>query len=230
MNSYRAELLRSSNRATLALLMLCLALGTFSMINAGPQHQTPLWGFQQAAIFLATLLMGRAATVAANDFSNGTIRAWLISTPARTPTFLGKLTASITVALGVCAVAGSAAYVAGWVLGHPPALTALAVATGQLAVAATALTIFGHAVGVLTRSVPVALTATLAWILPAEAVLAGRSPQLDRWLPGITLHEITLGHLAAGTTPASALTHATIPFLVLDAVALILFLRRDITS
>ena len=230
MNSYRAELLRSANRATLALLVLCLALGTFSMVNAGPQHQTPLWGFQQAAIFLATLLMGRAATVAAAEFSSGTIRAWLISTPARGRAFLGKLAASITVALSICAAAGLATYVAGGALGHTPTPRLLAAATGQLAVAATALTVFGHAVGMLTRSIPVALTVTLAWILPAEAVLSGRSAQLDRWLPGITLHDITLGHLANGVTPAGAVAHATVPFIVLDAVALLLFLRRDITS
>src|SRR5947208_1359961 len=78
-------------------------------------------------------------------------------------------------------------------LGTAAAPAAVAAATGGLAVASAALTVFGHAVGLLTRSVPLALTLTLGWVLPGEALLEGTSPHADRWLPGTLLHAITLG-------------------------------------
>jgi hypothetical protein len=230
MRTYRAELLRSANRATGAIVLFCFAFTVFSMANAGPQHEPPLWGFRQAAIFAATMLMGRAATVAAGDFSTGTIRPWIISSPSRGPVFLGKIAASISIAVGGSAVIGLGAYAVSGVFGRVPSIGDMAVATAQLTLACAALTIFGHAVGIATRSVPVALTITLAWILPAEAVLKGRSTQLDTWLPGSILHDLTLGHTAAGTTQFAAAVHATLPLVLLDAVALALFLRRDINS
>src|SRR5262245_22029474 len=91
MKHIRAELLRSANRSGVALLAVCLALTLFSMLNAGPQGEPPIWGFRQAAIFVATLAMGRAATTAASDFSLGTIRPWLISASSRGGAFFGKL-------------------------------------------------------------------------------------------------------------------------------------------
>lgn len=230
MRTYRAELLRSASRATASLLLLCLCLACFSMFNAGPQHEAPLWGFRQAAIFVATLLMGRAAAVTAGDFSGGTIRPWILSTRSRGPVLLGKLAASLTVAVGTAIVMGLSAYLVSGVLGPVPTIAAMTAATTQLAVACAALSVFGHAVAVMTRSVPVALTVTLGWILPVEAVLRGRSPQLDSWLPGSVLHDLTLGHLAPGSPTAEAVFHAVLPLVLLDVAALVLFLRRDINN
>ncbi len=230
MKNYRAELLRSGNRGTLWFLVLCLALTVFSMLNAKPQHHDPLWGFQQAGIFVGTLLMGRAATVTANDFSSGTIRSWLISSPSRGGVALGKLAASVTVALGFSLVAGVVGYAFSCVLGTVPTLSQTASVTGELAVGSVALTLFGSAVGLITRSVPVALTLVLAWILAGENVLNGRLAHADQWLPGLVAHEITLGKLVAGSTYPSAIAHAVIPFLLLEVVAVVHFLRRDVNS
>jgi hypothetical protein len=230
MRTYRAELLRSVNRASGAFLMLCLAFTLFAVVNAGPQAQTPLWGFQQVAILTATLLMGRAAVIAANDFSTGTIRPWLISTPSRGGTFLGKLAASVTAALVVSVFVGLGTYAVSGLAGTVPGVRAMAIATGELAVASVVLSVFGHAVGMLTRSVPVALTITIAWILPAEKILQGRSDELDRWLPGVILQDMTLGSVGVGSSPLSAVLHAVVPFVLLDALALAVFLRRDVNS
>lgn len=41
---------------------------------------------------------------------------------------------------------------------------------------------------------------------------------------------MTLSVAGAGTSPASAVLHATLPFVVLDLVAVMFFLRRDISS
>ena len=228
--TYRAELLRAANRSGVAFLLLCIAMTLFSMFNSGPQHQTPLWGFRQVAIFTATLVMGRAAVVAANDFSTGTIRPWLVSVRTRPGTFLGKLGASATIGLLAAAAVGLAGYLTSGLFGKVPSVPDMAVAVGQLALACVALSIFGHAVGMLTRSVPVALTVTIGWILPAEAVLQGHSRTLDHWLPGNVLQDFTLGGVASGSTPWSAALHATLPFIVLDLIALAFFLRHDVNS
>ena len=59
MTTYRAELLRSLSRGTGSFLGLCLGLFVFGMLHAKPQHHVPLYGFQQASIIVATLIMGR---------------------------------------------------------------------------------------------------------------------------------------------------------------------------
>ncbi|MCW2917431.1 MAG: hypothetical protein JWN52_5499 [Actinomycetia bacterium] len=230
MRSFRAELLRSINRSTAAFALLCVGFTLFSMANAGPQHHTPLWGFQQVGIFTATLLMGRAAVVSASDFSAGTIRPWLISQPSRRSVFTGKLAGSVAIAVAVSVLVGLISFALSGVFGSVPSIGDMAVATGQLAFACTALSFFGHAVGVLTRSVPVALTITLVWILPGEKVMQGHSAELDRWLPGGVLQEITLGKLAQGSTPLGAALHSALPFVLLDLLALGLFFRRDVNS
>jgi ABC-type transport system involved in multi-copper enzyme maturation permease subunit len=114
-------------------------------------------GLRQVAILTATLLMGRAAVVAANDFSIGTIRPWLISRPSRRSVFAGKLGASITFALAAAVLISLIAYLASGMFGKTPGLSDMAVATAQFALACVALAVFGHAVGVLTRSVPAAV-------------------------------------------------------------------------
>ncbi len=229
MRTFRAELLRSANRATAAFLLLCLAITVFAVYNAGHQHQTPLWGFGQVAIFTATLLMGRAAAVAAGDFSGGTIRPWLISGPSRGRACLGKSGASICIAVGFTVVAGLLNYAVSGMVGSVPTLHDALVATGRLGIACVAFTLFGHAVGVLTRSVPVALTVTLGWILPVEHLLDS-GPSADRWLPGLVLQRITTGQVGTTGTWAGVLAHAVVPFVILELVALVVFRRRDINS
>ncbi|TVT61145.1 hypothetical protein FNH05_03460 [Amycolatopsis rhizosphaerae] len=230
MRTYLAELLRSANRATAALVVLCLAAVTFTTLNSGAQHpDEPLIGFQQAAILIATLLMGRAAVVGAGDFSGGTIRPWLIAAPSRGPAFLGKMAASVTVALGFSVLVAIASYATNAVLGKGASFGALAAATGFLAITCAAFTLFGHAVGVLTRSIPVALTITLAWVLPAEHLLANY-PAAVPWLPGMLLDGLNQGQLPPGGTTGSVLIHALLPFVVLEAVALVFFARRDVNS
>lgn len=229
MRTWSAELLRGTNRATAALVLVCLAGAVFVMVTNAPTHP-PLYGFRQAAILVATLLMCRTATVAAGDFGAGTIRPWLISAPARIPVFLGKLAASVSLALAVSVITGAVAYVAGGVLGDVPGPVHMVTATAELGVAAAILTVFGHAAGMISRSIPVALAITLGWVLPVEKTLDGHWPRLEPWLPAAVVQDITHGQLAAGTTWAGAIAHAAVPFLALDILALILFCRRDITS
>jgi len=227
MTTYRAELLRSLGRGTGWFLGLCLGLFVFGMLNAKPQHHVPLHGFRQASIIVATLIMGRAATVAAGDFSNGTIRPWLISTPRRSTVCLGKLAATLTITVVFSAVAGVVGFVTSAALGTVPTITDTASVAGEFLLAGTAFTLFGHGVGVLIRNIPVALTVTLGWVLAAEHLLA--SDSASPWLPGLAAQKITLGKYI-GSQYAGALAHVFVPFLIIEAVALVFFLRRDVNN
>jgi hypothetical protein len=230
MRTFRAELLRVLSRGSGLFFLLCLALGLFSMLNAPGQHQTPLWGFRQASIFIATLLMARAATVAAADYSTGTIRPWLIAAPRRGRVVVEKLLASLTVGVLFSVFAGIAAYGFSSAQGTVPALRDDLQTTAWLAIAAIGFTLFGHAVGVLTSSIPAALGITLAWVLPGEAVLSGPIKHADKVLPGTVTHDITLGDLAHGLSWPIAVAHALVPFLILEIAAIVWFVRRDVTS
>jgi ABC-type transport system involved in multi-copper enzyme maturation permease subunit len=168
--------------------------------------------------------------VAANDFSTGTIRPWLISRPTRSGVFAGKLVASMVIALILAVVIGAVSYAATGLFGTVPTMRDMGAAFGEFALACVALSVFGHAIGVLTRSVPAALAITIGWILPVEKVLQGRSRVLDQWLPGNLLQDITVGQLGHGQTPAGAVLHAVVPFLLLAAIAMFFFLRRDINN
>lgn len=226
----RAELLRTLTRGHLALLAVLAALAAFSMANAGPQGNVPIQGFRDVSIFLATFLMGRAATTAASDYRTGTLRPWLISRPHRGQLFAGKLAASVTVAVVAAAVLLILAWPLTALFGHPATdASTLAGCAGSFLLACIALTLFGHAVGLITRSVPAALTITLGWILPAEAVLSRSLDHPDHWLPGLLLRSATDGVTPAGLTTAGVVAHALLPFVALEALALLTFLKRDLT-
>lgn len=227
LTTYRAELLRSRTRGTYWFLGLCLALPVFGMVNAKPQHHVPLYGFRQASILVATLLMGRAVTIAAGDFSSGTIRPWLISSPRRGAVCLGKLGASLTVAAAFCVVTGVVGFAMSAALGTVPTFADVASVSGELLIACVGFTVFGHGIAMLIRNVPVALAVSLGWILAAEHLLD--SGNASSWLPGLVTQRITKGEIA-GSDYGAALAHVLIPFIAVEAVAAIFFLRRDVNS
>lgn len=227
MTTYRAELLRARTRGTYWFLGLCLALFLFGMVNAKPQHHVPLYGFRQASILVATLLMGRAVTVAAGDFSGGTIRPWLISSPRRGAVCLGKLAACLTIAAAFCAAAGATGFAMSAALGTVPTFADAASVAGELLLACLGFTVFGHGVGILIRNVPVALAVALGWILAAEHLLD--SGDTSSWLPGLVAQKITKGAIAGGDY-AAALAHVFVPFIAIEAAAMVFFLRRDVNA
>ncbi|HET9168104.1 MAG TPA: hypothetical protein VFN97_01675 [Actinospica sp.] len=227
MTTYRAELLRSRTRGTYCFLALCLSLFVFGMANAEPQHHLPLYGFRQASILAATLVMGRAVTVAAGDFGGGAIRPWLISSPRRGAVCLGKLAASLTVAAAFSVAAGAVGFAMSAALGTTPTFADVGSVAGELLLACLGFTVFGHAVALLVRNVPVALAVSLGWILAAEHLLG--SGTISSWLPGLVSQKITKGEIA-GSDYAAALARVFVPFIAIEAVALIFFLRRDVNS
>lgn len=225
MTTYRAELIRARARGTYWFLGLCLGLFLFGMVNAKPQHHVPLYGFRQASILAATLIMGRAVTVAAGDFGSGTIRPWLISAPRRGAVCLGKLAASLTIAAAFCVVAGVVGFAMSSALGTVPTFADVASVAGELLLACLGFTVFGHGIAILIRNVPVALAVTLGWILAAEHLLD--TGNAASWLPGLVAQKIVQGKIA-GSDYAAALAHVFIPFTVIEAVAVVFFLRRDV--
>ena len=55
------------------------------------------------------------------------------------------------------------------------------------------------------------------------------SERTSPWFPGLVAQKIALGRYAGGQY-IGALAHVYLPFLVIEAAALLLFLRRDINN
>lgn len=229
MRSFRGELIRSFNRGNVALVAGLIILIGFAMANAVPQGNAPIQGFWDVSIFLAVFLMGRAATTVARDCSSGSLRPWLISDPRRFSVFAGKLGASVAITVITAVALLAVAWILTAAFGRLADLSTILTTGGEFLLACIALTFFGHAAGLVTRSVPVALTVTLGWILPAEAVVAGSIVHPDHWLPGLLLRSVTAGVIPPGLTTATVIAHALLPFLALEVIAVVTFLRRDIT-
>jgi energy-coupling factor transporter ATP-binding protein EcfA2 len=122
---------------------------------------------------------------------------------------------------------GSVTVVAGAKERAVPKISDSASTTGEFLLASVGLTVFGHAVGVLARNIPIALTVTLGWILPAEHLIA--TDNHSGWLPGIVAQQITLGKYSGGEY-FGAIAHVFIPFIIIEAVALVFFLRHDVNN
>jgi hypothetical protein len=83
MTTYRAELIRARARGTHRFPGLRLGRFLFGVVDAKPRHHVQLYGFRQDSILVATLIMGRAVTVAPGDSSSGAIRPRLSSAARR---------------------------------------------------------------------------------------------------------------------------------------------------
>jgi ABC-2 type transport system permease protein len=176
----------------------------------------------------------------AGEFSQGTIRTLLMRQPHRLGLLAGKMAALLTFVAGVLIVAeiftvAASATVApsqdvatgSWfgvdALGH----AAGDYATALLGVVSWAL--FGMAIAVFVRSIPVALGIGIVWAGPFEHILQDSWTSADSWLPGLLLES-----LAAGGTDEVAFGRALALVAVYVAIAAtaaaVAFVRRDVTA
>jgi hypothetical protein len=176
----------------------------------------------------------------ASEFSSGTFRALLLREPRRVVLLAGKVAAALVLAAGALAfaevlMAGLSLAVApsqgiatdawfSWAgLGH--ALANFATAFAGVAGCA----VFGAVLGVVFRSVPLALGVGFAWAGPFENIV------VDSWSTG---YRVFPGQVLAATiqggTPEIGLSRAAFTaalYVGLAALAAgVVLLRRDVTS
>jgi ABC-2 type transport system permease protein len=176
----------------------------------------------------------------AGEFSQGTFRALLMRQPGRLGLLAGKMLALLMLVAGVLAlaevltVASSAAIApsqdvatSSWFGLGGLAEAAVDYATALLGVAAWAL--FGMAIGIFVRSIPVGLGIGVVWAGPFEHILQDSWTSAERWFPGLLLES-----LAAGGTDEVAFGRALALVAVYVAVTVslagVLFARRDVTG
>ncbi|GAB3583849.1 hypothetical protein [Calidifontibacter terrae] len=195
-----------------------------------------------ASAFSAVLLLALFVGMSANAFSRGTWRAALLHHPGRFSLATGTFAARV-VGLAVLVVT---LFVAGWA-------TATLVASSQ-GVDTTAWftadswrtagedmvrvfgfgvgwALFGTAIGMITRSVPVGLAAAVLWAGPIENLLGDTFSFGQRWFPGLLLrYVVSPSSLQINLSDGALYGTLAVYAVVLLGVIALLVGRRDVTS
>jgi len=188
-------------------------------------------GVAQPAWFLVIVV---AVLAAASEFQHGTVVTTLLATPRRARVLAAKAVVAagfgivVTAVAAVTTVAGAAVIAAAE--GLPLALGTWADLSGALgAVVLGGLwAVVGIALGLLTRSTALALTAVLVWKFVLEGIVpvVSGNPGISDWLPS----EAGKAAIGAAGADLSALQGVVVVVgyaAVLAALAAISFVRRD---
>lgn len=196
--------------------------------------------FRIAAAFTGTFLFVVFVGLTAAEFSRGTIRTSLLRQPRRVGLLAGKLAATLTFA----AVALAGAELIAWVAARAFApgngvavdtwatmagLTAAIADLGAVLVWVTAYAVLGTTLGVLLRSVPVALAVGIAWAGPFEHLVQDAWEPASRLFPGLLLEAFVAGgtpQVSAGRALVTVVLYTTLAAIA----ASIVFARRDLAT
>lgn len=176
----------------------------------------------------------------ASEFSQGTFRTLLMKQPSRVSLLAGKLAALLAFAAAVLLVAEAAMFFislaiapaenvssAAWF--SVDALGEAAADYGTALFWVAAWSCFAMALGVLIRSIPLALAVGIGWFGPFEHITDAAWDGATSWYPGLLLERLALG----GTSEVSfvhALTLLAGYVAVAAAASVVTFARRDVAS
>ena len=196
--------------------------------------------FTTAVSFAGTFLFVVFVGAVAIEFSRGTFRTMLLHQPRRLKLLAGKMAGLLVFAATVLAIAETLSWLAAKLLaptqdiatGNWVSATALGDALadyGSLLFWVTGYAILGMTLGVLIRSVPVALAVGIAWAGPFEHLLGEAWRPAQRLFPGLLLESFVAG----GTTDVSAARASltiTAYTIIAATIAATTLARRDITA
>jgi len=196
--------------------------------------------FTTAVSFAGTFLFVVFVGAVAIEFSRGTFRTMLLHQPRRLRLLAGKMAGLLVFAATVLAIAETLSWLAAKLLaptqdvatGNWVSAAAVGDALadyGSLLFWVTGYAILGMTLGVLVRSVPVALAIGIAWAGPFEHLLGESWSPAQRLFPGLLLESFVAG----GTTDVSASRASlTITAYTIFAatIAATILARRDITA
>jgi ABC-type transport system involved in multi-copper enzyme maturation permease subunit len=196
--------------------------------------------FAVGASFVGFLVFVLFIGLVASEFSGGTFRALLLRDPHRLRLITGKLAAALAVAAAALAVAEVVSFGLSLLLAPTKdvdtnawfSLDGLGHALGDYATALGGVAgwaIFGTALAVVFRSVPLALGVGFAWAGPFENIV------VDSWTTGYRVFPgQVMGAIIQGGTPEISLTRAAITGIayvgIAAAATATLLTRRDVTS
>lgn len=196
--------------------------------------------FAVGASFVGFLVFVLFIGLVASEFSGGAFRALLLRDPHRLRLIAGKLAGALTVAAAAIVVAEAASFALSLAMAPTQDVATsawfsaegLGHAAGDYATVLAGVTgwaVFGTTLGVVFRSVPVALGVGFAWAGPFENIV------VDSWTTGYRVFPgQVMAAIIQGGSPELSLTRAAvtgIAYVGLAAVATATLLtRRDVTS
>ncbi len=197
-------------------------------------------GFTAIAAFLGLLVFALFASAFGSEYTSGTLRSMLTREPRRLRLLGGKwlalalftastlLLALVASALTALAVAPSQGLQTGeWFSG-----TGLSAAAGDYRNAVLSALLYGTlgaVVATLARSGIIAVGAGVAWLGPAEHLLADAVSGGNRWFPGLLFEATAQGGTAASSLTRSLLIGGLVAAAA-AAIASVTFLRRDVST
>jgi ABC-2 type transport system permease protein len=198
----------------------------------------PTRGFTIGAGFGGVVILVLFTVSVASEFGAGTLRTLLLVDPHRLRVVAGKVVALAAFAAAAFLLAEIAATATAFLFAQIRGIStthwmsgdgvrAWISAYGDTTLAGLAWGLAGAAIGVIFRTVPLALAVAVAWFFPFENILHTTWAGADRWFPGLLFQG-----LGAGTGGALSWGRAglMIAFYLaaLTAIAATTLTRRDI--
>lgn len=198
------------------------------------------FAFGRAGPLLGVVALAIAAAQVALEYSQGTLRTILVRQPRRIVVLAGKYLGLLTFTLGAAILASLVGGAAAFGMAHARGISTAAwtsstglhdnaQALGDAVLAIVAYTTLGVALGTVIRSPVAAVVIGLAYLLPLENILAAIVTDAARWLPGQLLDALARGGNDTASFASAAWTLA-VYLVVASALAVVLFLRRDVTA
>jgi ABC-2 type transport system permease protein len=196
--------------------------------------------FTTAVAFAGTFLFVVFVGLVAAEFTRGTVRTMLLRQPGRLRLLAGKMAALLAFAGVALATAEVLTWVAAALLAPTQDLSTSEWMSlqglghgltdyGAVMFWVTGYAVLGMAVGVLVRSVPIALAVGIAWAGPFEHLVQEAWGPASRLFPGLLLEAFV-----AGGTPDVGALRASLTVAAYVAVAVVVagtvFARRDVTA
>lgn len=188
---------------------------------------------------LGIIVLSLWAVATASDFGTGWIRVMVQAEPRRWALLAGKLTALVSLTLGLTflatlvsvVVAPTMAPAAGvstdaWLTNPLPTILS---GWADLSLAVLVWGVIGMAIAMVTRSSVAAIAGGIGYLIVFEGLLGQLAPDLTTWLPGSVLGVLSAGgspDMAWGTALTLAVGYVTVALGITAAT----FIRRDITA
>jgi len=197
-------------------------------------------GLNRGGTLMGIVVLGIFAAAFGTEYSTGALRNLLVREPRRLEFLTGKYlallvfgtivvfaSAVVSVAIAFAIAPSRGIDTSAWT--SAAGVAAVWSAMWHLTLAALGFGTLGAALAVVLRSPVAALAVGVAWILPAESILAAAWASGKYWLPGQLLQNLAVGGSASVSLSRTLITLGTYWLIVVIGTSL-LFMRRDIAS
>jgi hypothetical protein len=197
-------------------------------------------GLKRGGPLMGIVVLGIFAAAFGTEYSTGALRNLLVREPRRLEFLTGKYAAllvfgtvvvfaSALVSVAIAFAIAPSRGIATGAWASAAGIAAVWSAIWHLTLSALGFGTLGAALAVVLRSPVAALAVGVAWILPAESILAAAWAGGKYWLPGQLLQNLAVGGSASVSLSRTLITLAVYWVIVAVGTSL-LFMRRDIAS